>query len=268
MLRLIIVDDEEIILEALSELIDYASIGFELIGRARNGMEALNLIEDFDPDVVITDIRMPLLDGLQLIERANRLSAHPEFILLSGYDEFEYARKAMRFGVKHYLLKPTDREELIGALESIRQEYDHTAKMKHLLNDIISVSPQEASAPFPENMISQCKAYVENHLSSETLSLKWLAENYCFVSVGYLSKQFVKTEGLRFSDYLNRLRVKKAKELILYHHEDNIKSIASQVGFASNPQYFGQVFKKYEGITPSDYIHSIEEVRTRRGRTT
>lgn len=95
---------------------------------------------------------------------------------------------------------------------------------------------------------------MEAHLDCETLSLKWLAENYLFVSVGYLSKQFVKEEGIRFSDYLNKKRMEQAIRLMVYYHNDNIKTIARSVGFGNNPQYFSQVFKKYTGYTPTEYI--------------
>ena len=105
--------------------------------------------------------------------------------------------------------------------------------------------------------ISLLKAYVETHLDCETLSLKWLAENYLFVSVGYLSKQFVKEEGIRFSDYLNKKRMEQAIRLMVYYHNDNIKTIARSVGFGNNPQYFSQVFKKYTGYTPTEYIEKV-----------
>ncbi|MBS6195047.1 MAG: response regulator [Clostridiales bacterium] len=254
MLNLIIADDEQIIRSALSEMIDYASLGYHLVGCAKNGMEALNLIMDYNPDVVISDIKMPILDGLALIEQASKLDSHPEFIILSGYGEFEYAKKAMQYGIKHYLLKPTNRNELISALISIRTEYE-----KHPISQNLTANTQTSFSTPGESLVRKCKLYVEHHFSSETLSLKWLAQNYCYVSIGYLSKQFVKSEGIRFSDYLNQLRVHKAKEYILYQGEHNIKNIAAQVGFASNPQYFGQVFKKYEGITPSEYILTLSK---------
>ncbi len=97
-------------------------------------------------------------------------------------------------------------------------------------------------------------------MDAEYLSLKWLAENYLFISVGYLSKQFVKEEGERFSDYLNRIRMEEAKKLLALYSNDNIKDIAKQVGFGSNPHYFSQVFKKYVGCTPSEYWEKQKKV--------
>jgi len=106
--------------------------------------------------------------------------------------------------------------------------------------------------------IALLKAYIREHLFSENLSLKWLAENYLFVSVGYLSKQFVKEEGMRFSDYLNKERMEEAIRLMAYYHSDNVKHIARQVGFGSNPQYFSQVFKRYTGFPPTEYIEKLK----------
>ncbi|MFA9378845.1 MAG: helix-turn-helix transcriptional regulator [Lachnotalea sp.] len=83
--------------------------------------------------------------------------------------------------------------------------------------------------------------------------MKWITANYLFISVGYLSKQFVKEEGERFSEYLNRIRMLEAQKLLLLYNNDNIKNIAKQVGFENSPHYFSQVFKRYAGCTPSEY---------------
>jgi len=114
-----IVDDEETIRTAISKMIDFNSLGYEVIATAKNGMEAFDIICDSYPDVVITDIKMPILNGLELIERANNLDVGIEYIILSGYGEFEFAKQAMKFGVHHFLLKPTNKQELIQALIEI-----------------------------------------------------------------------------------------------------------------------------------------------------
>ena len=140
---------------------------------------------------------------------------------------------------------------LYAARDQKRMIYNHHATPSR-------VQPAEHRNP---SIVELLKEYVEQHLDQESLSLKWIAEHELFVSVGHLSKQFVKEEGLRFSDYLNRQRIEEAKRLMNYYHNDNISSIACQVGFGNNPQYFRQVFKKYVGCTPSDYLKScgVEE---------
>lgn len=497
MLRLLIVDDEFIIRNALSEMIDYEAIGYELVGSAKNGIEALNLLNDEYPDVVITDIRMPVLSGLELIARAQAMDNQIDFIVLSGYDDFEYARQAMRYGVKHYLLKPTDRLELVDALNDIRTEilrrraaaaaggpkadlalrsfyqqafvmeglesgehypevfkkyyeilglgtsvkllvhisglkggltsawprrvysfleasksiadfplllteeqilfispfqmlsqqdvlaerllkllyssgaagaevqiaferaestkelfqkvfaalsaYQHihllfkdktteaynslftaeklrrmsvklkacskAAERQRLLAEII---PDELELPLAKSLaaslcagcaegdeelklwglrglgkifsakntaelreilaepgaescpeaartrhVQQLKQYVAEHLADENLSLKFIAEHHLFVNVDYLSKQFVRTEGIRFSQYLTACRMDEALRLLKVYKTDNIKNIACRVGFGNNPNYFSQVFKRYTGMSPSDYLKSL-----------
>ena len=129
-----------------------------------------------------------------------------------------------------------------------------TSEIRKLAEIVLLQEKDEAASSKGGANISLLKSYVEAHLDCETLSLKWLAENYLFVSVGYLSKQFVKEEGIRFSDYLNKKRMEQAIRLMVYYHNDNIKTIARSVGFGNNPQYFSQVFKKYTGYTPTEYI--------------
>ena len=104
MLKLIIADDERIIRESISRIIDWSSLGIELIGVCQDGAEAYDMILDESPDIVLTDIMMPGLSGLELIEKVSRTDLDTRFILLSGYGEFNYAQQAMKYGVRHYLL--------------------------------------------------------------------------------------------------------------------------------------------------------------------
>ena len=150
----------------------------------------------------------------------------------------------------------------VAAAECIHMRYQkaqriHWRQLVLLAEIVLLQEKDEAASSKGGANISLLKSYVEAHLDCETLSLKWLAENYLFVSVGYLSKQFVKEEGIRFSDYLNKKRMEQAIRLMVYYHNDNIKTIARSVGFGNNPQYFSQVFKKYTGYTPTEYIEKV-----------
>lgn len=125
MLKVIIADDERVIREGISELIDWKSLDLELIGLCKNGIEAYDMILDESPDIVMTDIKMPGMSGIELIERVAHTDPDVQFILLSGYGEFEYARAAMRNGVHHYLLKPCGIEQVVEALEAASRERYH-----------------------------------------------------------------------------------------------------------------------------------------------
>lgn len=506
MLRLILADDEKAVRETISRLIDWNGHGFELIGLCKNGIEAYDMILDEYPDVVMTDIKMPGLDGLDLIEKVRAMDKDIEFIILSGYGEFEFAKKAMRYGVKNYLLKPTNEQQIIEVLENIKadcgkkQELNRVKTERELLSDrlfsmlkrqfiieavtatdglealveryshLLEIGSSKPGAqafgicyvafleenllagflnraakvleacrikPFfniiyvknsavlifkkdaqvdTEYLISSfesmrlpsqrvtfsCRAdlydslyalltrlvaqllrydrvllieedgssreiynysaafkqvetvaaslaqgadedeiaeavtgllepardpelarniytglllktsfnlntmgkinlsnyleefqqlsdpgrikelavrritelhrgyklaaagykdfiaktirYMEKNYADPELSLKAIAEKHLFLNVNYLSKQFVKATGEKFSSRLNRIRMERAKALLLQYDADKIYAVAEQVGCGHNPRYFSQVFKKYTGLTPTDYV--------------
>lgn len=122
MYKLIIADDEKIIRETISQIIDWDALGIEIIGLCQNGIEAYNMILDEDPDIVLTDLKMPGMGGLDLIQKCGESNPDLQFIILSGFGEFEYAAQAMKYGVKHYLLKPSSEEKLKEAIEECKAE--------------------------------------------------------------------------------------------------------------------------------------------------
>ncbi len=124
MYRVFIADDEPSVLEGLKIMVPWNEFGFELCGEASNGQEALSKIETLRPHLVMTDIRMPLKSGLELIHEARKLGTSTEYVILSGYSDFAYAREAMRHHVSYYLLKPLDRDEIITVLNKIKNKLD------------------------------------------------------------------------------------------------------------------------------------------------
>ena len=122
MLKLIIADDERIIRETISTIIDWKQYNIELVGLCKNGLEAYDVILDETPDIVLTDIRMPGMDGLELIRRVSETDLNTQFIILSGYGEFEYAKTAMKYGVRHYLLKPCNELQILEVIQEIAQD--------------------------------------------------------------------------------------------------------------------------------------------------
>lgn len=123
MLKVLIADDEEKICQLIEKLIDWPALDMEIAGVAHNGIEAFEMIETLMPDVVVTDIRMPGYDGLDLVKKTRELGLGVEFVIISGYRHFEYARTAIRFGVSDYLLKPIRKDELTETLGRIRERY-------------------------------------------------------------------------------------------------------------------------------------------------
>ena len=128
--RIILVDDEEEVRKGIIRKIDWNHLGFEVVGDAENGAEALEKIEQLEPEVVMTDIRMPFVDGLELVEQAARLYPDMKAMVFSGYGEFEYARRAMRFGVEEYILKPVNPTEFQNAIKKIIRVLEESKQEK------------------------------------------------------------------------------------------------------------------------------------------
>lgn len=506
MLRLLIADDEKIIRESLCTIIDWKSLDIEVVGVCKNGLEAYDAILDEYPDLVLTDICMPKLSGLELIRKITENHDQIQFIILSGYNEFSYAKEAMKYGIKHYILKPCSEAEILEAVkDAVRDHYKKLSLLrqkegfaapnfrlyKNLMYDLLLqvLSSDTDPAEFPavyesyldfqhtscqmcyfyfleERLVSSCiqtiqqifhdekipltftyvyvkntllfffwdvgkdysgldsalgslnpdsgkpvhlfkreaypslsallntlcrkvkryetiylysgthasaicnysylfrqtlaladalvmekeeakhkllleelkkllssvknleflrsminslllKAmqsnsilasadvaqfmifigsitsdteicsfifekleilypaptlytgkykpfiqeilnYTKEHISDPDLTLKWIVETHLFMNVDYVSRQFVLQTGNKFSAYLNELRIKKAKQLLINCDSEKIYYVAEQVGCGNNPQYFSHLFKKYTKMTPKEYIQKMK----------
>ena len=136
MYRVIIADDERIIREGISQKVNWEKFDFELIDLAINGKDAYDKIKEKRPDIVITDIKMPGMSGLELIDKVSKNYKNIKFIILSGYDEFEFAKKAMKHGIKHYLLKPTDEDEITKVLKAVKKEIEKEKEKQLFLKEM------------------------------------------------------------------------------------------------------------------------------------
>lgn len=136
MYKVLLVDDERIITDGMAKVIDWESIGTTLIGTARNGIEAFSVIEQKQPDIVISDIKMPGMNGLELVEKVNSVFPHIRFILLSGFSEFDYAKQAMAYGVKHYLLKPCNEHSIMNAVTELCEELTQRQKREQFVQQM------------------------------------------------------------------------------------------------------------------------------------
>lgn len=183
-MKVLLADDEAIILEGLKLLIDWKEEGFEIVGTASNGLQALKLIDELKPAIVISDIRMPEMTGLELLERVrNEKKSDVSFIFLTGYDSFDYAREAIRYHALDYLLKPIRREELLTVL--------HRAK------DV-----QEAIEEKKERSYTSDSARNENTATDGAQTFGAVPETISFRSMADLFKDFSATEENAKTSYL------------------------------------------------------------------
>ena len=130
MLKVVIADDEKMICSLISQLLDWKALDIEIVGMAYTGIDAFEMIITKEPDIVISDIRMPGYDGLELIKRIKEAGIEAEFVMISGFKQFEYAQNAMKYGVKYYLLKPIEEEKLLEIIQEIKETIQ---KRKHMI---------------------------------------------------------------------------------------------------------------------------------------
>ena len=259
MLNLLIADDEKIIRESLATCLDWAQVGIKVVGCCANGAEALDAVIDNPPDIVMTDIKMPGLNGLELVEKIQQIDKDIEFIILSGYREFDFAQQAVKLGVRRYLLKPASEEQILESVMDAIQSCEKARALKmtmeahkRLQMQVGQYLPDAVDEDQnPNYLVQTVKQHIAANLADSALSLKKIADEYVHVNPDYLSRLFVQKTGEKFSHYLNRKRVETAKRLL--QADGKVCDVAERVGLGHNPRYFGQVFKKYTGITPSAY---------------
>lgn len=176
MLRIVIAEDEIGIFNLIKALIDFNRLDLQLVGSAYNGQQALDLITQLQPDIVITDISMPFMTGLELIQETKKRNIHTKFIIISGYAQFDYARSALKMGVEDYLLKPINRQELNDVLEKSVLKITSTADENYLTQrSVIDTNLQKYKSrrSFIMNL-------VYNNAVSNELDIQKINEKYLF----------------------------------------------------------------------------------------
>jgi len=257
--KVVIVEDEKLLRRELSLTTPWEELGCELLGEAENGLKGLLLIKRVRPHIVITDIRMPGLDGLNMIKKARNNNYHPQVILLTGYSDFEYARSALRLGVIDYILKPVDDEQLYTLLRQIVQRIEdyivnneNTEGFNILKGSRLSLF-NEYFKPHGNNVVER---YVQLaidyiHTNYQTDIALHDTSEHLKISAGYLSRMFKECTGYTFLRYLTLFRLRQSI-LFLKDQHFQISEIAYKSGFL-NPGYYIQLFRRHTGVTPGQY---------------
>lgn len=253
MYKVVIIDDEPIIVTGLKKLVPWASYGCEVAGTASDGMEGLELIRRIRPDIVFCDIYMPKMDGLMMTAALKSEFEDTELTILTGYRDFELLQQALRLGVTRFILKPSNMEELEEAVEAMTARL----KKKGILPDRQSGSvgrqdggAEEAGSFIVKNALGYMK---ENY--HHKMSLKDVADN-TYVSQWHLSRLLNSHTGQSFSELLNTIRIDAAKEL-LKNPALKIGDVADEVGFL-DIAHFSRVFKKITGISANEYRNRLK----------
>lgn len=248
MWKVLLVEDETFVRESVKEIIQWEEMGFTLVGEASNGMEALPMIKDDPPDLVLCDIVMPQMNGLELLQETRKAGIASKFVMLTCIGDFESMRQAMEYGASNYILK------LSMSVKDLRETLVKVSRDLSAQRSPAESSARPAAAALAREKITHPEVnkiidYIEQNYDQD-ITLKSLAR-YVMMGENYVSALFKKKTGETLIHYLHRTRVEKAIEY-LTTTDLPVNRICQNVGFM-NDNYFIKIFKRMTGMTPSQY---------------
>ena len=242
MLKVLVVEDEELIRRGIVLAVDWAALDCVVVGEAANGEEALEAVERLGPTLIITDLKMPRMDGIELLRRLRESGNNVYVIILTAYDSFEYAQSALRLGAVDFLLKPFHDGDLEMAVQRLQKRMSSAAAQAE---PIPGLKKGDKS-----RYVLEAMDYIGGHYNDPGISVASIAQ-HLGISEGHLSHTFKKETDYTLLNYLTRFRIQKAMALL---REGRVKvyEAAEQVGYR-DVTHFSATFKKVVGVSPSEY---------------
>lgn len=239
--QLILVEDDDQIRGGLSRFFPWEQLGFDMAASFENGLQALEYVRSHHVDVILTDVRMPVMDGLEMLEKMRLENLDAYVVILSAYQEFAYAQRAIELGVSNYIVKSTKYDELVQVFQRIHDSLESGQGGMSM--------PEPMAAPeMSGELLTRIKDYIHTHIAVATLQSTADFVNYNPI---YLSRLFKEKAGINFISYIIQERMQFAVEL-LRQPSCPISQISEAVGY-SNEKNFSRAFKKYFGVSPAEY---------------
>jgi len=249
MWKVLLVEDETFVRESVKEIIRWEEMGFKLTGEASNGEEALAMIRQEPPDLVLSDIVMPKMDGLELLRETRKAGIASKFVMLTCIGDFESVRQAMEYGASNYILKLSmSVKDLRETLGKISAELS-AAKLSQPIAAEAHRGPDAILDRVAHPEVKKIIQYIENNFDQE-ITLASLSQ-HVMMGENYVSALFKKKTGETLIHYLHRVRIEKAIDY-LRTTDLPVNQIGQNVGFM-NDNYFIKIFKRMTGTTPSQY---------------
>lgn len=257
MLKILVVDDEMLVRRGIVMETDWDALGCMVVGEAGNGAEGLEAARKYEPDIIMCDIRMPKMDGLEMVEALRGEGNRAYVIFLTAYSDFDYARAAIRLGAADYLLKPFEDGELEKAILKIRGKIAET-RLSGEKKEGELFSHAQLGKSGKSKYVAEALGYIGEHYGNPELGVREIAEALG-LSESRLSHVFKKETDYTVNAYITRCRVTAAMKL-LNNCRYKVYEVAEMVGY-KDTTYFSTIFKKLTGVNPSEYqnrVHSEE----------
>lgn len=251
MYSVLLVDDEPLVRRGIKAFVSFEALHITNVYEACNGIEALEIFRQHKPQLVLADINMPKMNGLDLAKIIKQSDSGVKVALITGYDYFDYAVAALKSGVDDYVLKPVSRKDITELLQKMIWKIEEEAATREVISVVANIKNTIDSNDSDEfSYKEQIKTILEKNITSSEFSLSVLSDEMR-LSSGYLSGLFKRLFGAPFQDYLIAQRMERGKLLLLTTNLKNYE-IAIKIGF-EDPNYFSTRFKKEYGQTPSQY---------------
>ncbi len=247
--NILVVDDESITLQGIKKTLESWTNGNKEILVAPNAASAIEVFKSQQVHLLITDIDMPEMTGLEMLREIKRIGQLPVVIIISAYSDFSYAQEAIELGVVNYLLKPINKQKLIEVVENaleIEEKRKRASMIEKVVDDRLVHIKEDEKLDGP---IEKAIKYLDSNISNQ-INLKEVAK-HVHLNPSYFSVLFKDQTNMTFSEYVTRIRIQKAKNLLLTTNL-TVSEIAEQVGY-NTPKYFIKIFKEYENVTPNRY---------------
>lgn len=247
MYKVVIVEDEELARRGIALTVGWAAMGCVVVGDAADGASGADMILKLEPDIVITDVEMPGMDGVQMVHALRKQNCTAEIIILTAHSDFSYAHSALKAGVADYLLKPFADGELEEAVKKVTARLEEKYSVPQTTGPLVRFNiPKGGKSKYVELAIQ----YIRENYGNSELTVATVADSLG-ISVGYVSRMFKKETEYTFVGYLTQYRIHTAMNL-LKDITVKVYEVAEQVGY-QDTTYFSSLFKRLCGISPSEY---------------
>ncbi|MFJ7664673.1 response regulator [Lysinibacillus sp. NPDC097162] len=255
MYKLLVVDDEAIIIKGIRSFVNFEELSISEVFEASNGETALEIFKNHSPDLVLADINMPKMNGLDFAITAKTIKPNVKIAIITGYDYFDYAITALKAGIDDYVLKPVSKHDIQETLKNLIAKIQAT-QSQHELSRLVEGILSETNINNDTGYKARIQKEIDRNIANVDFSLSYLAKQMA-LSNSYLSSLFKSLYGKNFQDYMLSIRLDRAK-IFLLSTDMKVYEIAAAVGF-DDPNYFSATFKRKFDISPNQFREKMRE---------